>query len=612
MSTTTLPYARPASATAPPISPAPNRSIWPFLWPLIRPHKYLVGGALVLSSLHGIAITFQTLTPKYLIDDVLLAQGLSNSDRLTKALYLALLYLFASVVARMLVWHVGYRMFTYVREKVVFALRADFFRHVNHLCLRFHFRTHSGELFSYLFGSPLAQLQNYFQQFTFGAPGALFILLSTVIWIGTWDWLLTVILLAFCTATVLLMKHSQKRIKKLHGEFQATESTVSGQVADLLRGSRDVKLYAMEEHVQSDFQTKAWAIGQKSYERDVRSHVEWMKNETLGYISYAVILVACAWRFLSTQSLPPEQQLKPGEVLSFLVAFGSVQGQLATLFNLSTAKAAAQASVDRISAVLTTASTTPDPIGYESKLPPRGDIQLYNVTFGYDPLSPVLKEITLTIPYGQKVALVGPSGSGKSTITQLLLRLYDPDQGAILIGGLNIRHCAGPDLRHRFGVVPQDPFIFRTTVRENLTVANHAASDAEIKSACQLANAWEFIEKLPNGLDTKVGEGGSNLSGGQRQRLAIARALLANPDFFIFDEATSALDTVSEHLVQNAMENAVGTRTTLIIAHRLATVKNCDRILVLANGSITQDGTYHELLSSPGLFQSLVQGQALK
>jgi len=220
--------------------------------------------------------------------------------------------------------------------------------------------------------------------------------------------------------------------------------------------------------------------------------------------------------------------------------------------------------------------------------------------------------VNLTIPYGQRVALVGPSGAGKSTVTQLLLRLYDPDQGAILIGRMNIRHCRGPDLRHKFGVVPQDPFIFRTSIRYNLCVARPGASNAEIRRACELANAWEFISRLPAGLDTPVGEGGSTLSGGQRQRLAIARALLAEPDYFIFDEATSALDTVSEALVQQAMENAVSGKTSLIIAHRLATVKNCNRILVIDDGRIVQDGSYDELVGQAGLFRNLVQGQVLK
>jgi ABC-type multidrug transport system fused ATPase/permease subunit len=438
-------------------------------------------------------------------------------------------------------------------------------------------------------------------------------MITTLCWLGSWDWMLTGVLVGSVLTTVLLMQHTRKRIQKLHSEYQQTESTASGFVSDLLRGSRDVKLYAMEEKVSENFEKSVWEVGQMSYRRDVLSHVEWMKNESVGYLSFAFLCAAAAWRYIYDQNHKPvEYRITIGEIQAYLSAFMTIQSAMTTLFQLAQQKGAAQAGIDRISSVLRTASTTPDPIGYDARLPERGDITFYNVSFGYERETPVLLDLNLTIPYGQRVALVGPSGAGKSTITQLLLRLYDPDQGAVLIGGLNLRHCKGPELRHRFGVVPQDPFIFRTTIRENLCVARSDATDAEIRAACERSNAWEFISKLPRGLESPVGEGGSTLSGGQRQRLAIARALLANPDFFIFDEATSALDSVSEHLVQEAVENAVAGRTALIIAHRLATVKNCDRILVAAEGRIVQDGPYDRLVSESGIFRELVHGQVLK
>jgi ABC-type multidrug transport system fused ATPase/permease subunit len=177
---------------------------------------------------------------------------------------------------------------------------------------------------------------------------------------------------------------------------------------------------------------------------------------------------------------------------------------------------------------------------------------------------------------------------------------------------MDLRRFAAADLRRQFGVVPQDPFIFRTTVRDNVRVARPDADDAAIRRACELANAWEFISALPGGLDARVGEGGSSLSGGQRQRLAIARALLAEPQCFIFDEATSALDTLSEQLIQQALERNLAGRTVIFIAHRLATVKNCDRILVVDGGRISQDGSYASLIAQPGLFQDLVRGQSLR
>ena len=361
---------------------------------------------------------------------------------------------------------------------------------------------------------------------------ALGIIISTLVWVGSWDWILTLILIIAVASTSWLMHLTRMKIQKLHSEYQKTETNVAGYVADLLRGSRDVKLYAMEDKVATEFDERVWEIGVKSYKRDVQSHVQFMKQETTGYVCFAGLCVAMALRYFYDQAhKPPGHQVTIGQIGVYLSAFMSLQGSLAMLFQTSALKAAAQAGVDRISAVLKTASSTPDPVGYEAAPPDKGEIVLYNVTFGYDPDRKVLKDVNLKIPYGQRVALVGPSGAGKSTITQLLLRLYDPDEGAILIGGLNIRHCLGPELRHRFGVVPQDPFIFRTTVRNNLCVARPDATDEEIRRACERANVWEFVSRMPAGLDTAVGEGGSTLSGGQRQRLAIARASSQSPTF---------------------------------------------------------------------------------
>ena len=227
--------------------------------------------------------------------------------------------------------------------------------------------------------------------------------------------------------------------------------------------------------------------------------------------------------------------------------------------------------------------------------------------FGYLPDQPVLKDINLTVPFGQRVAFVGPSGSGKSTLAKMLLRLYDPDEGAILFGDVDMRECRTTEVRQRFGVVPQDPYFFSTSIRENLLVVQPEATAEQIQHVCEMASIWGFIQQLPEGLDTVIGEGGARLSGGQRQRLAIARSLLNDPDYLVFDEATSALDTVSERMVQEAFARVLPGRTAIFIAHRLSTVKDCDRIIVLEEGRIVQDGTFEQLRNEPGLFQRMVE-----
>ena len=510
---------------------------------------------------------------------------------------------------RMGLWHAGSRFFTWARERIAFTMRAQFFRHVNDLCLRFHGQHSSGELFSYLFGTPLANLMTFFQHVSrlqrARVPGRHDDLdARRPLDVGPRDGR------APQPATseargVVMMAHSRLRVQRIHKDFQSIEGDVSGQVADILRGNKAVKLYAMEAQVTEDFGEHALFIGKKSYERDVRSHIEWMKQEGFNYVCYVALMAMCTWRVYTGR-------MGTGVAVSCFTSFQGLGGPLQQLFQAVMLWGGAAASLERIGRVLDTESTTPDPTEPATMVPSRSEIEFARVSFAYEPDQTVLRDLQLVIPYGQKIAFVGPSGAGKSTIAQLALRLYDPLRGQVRMGGVDVRDLRAAELRKRIGVVPQDPFIFRSSVRDNVRVARPEASDAAIRRACELANAWGSSKSLQGQLDARVGEGGSSLSGGQRQRLAIARALLADPDVFIFDEATSALDTMSERLIQDAIEKNLGGRTAIFIAHRLATVKNCDRIVVVDGGRIVQDGTYGELIASGGLFGELVRGQQLR
>jgi len=234
-----------------------------------------------------------------------------------------------------------------------------------------------------------------------------------------------------------------------------------------------------------------------------------------------------------------------------------------------------------------------------------GDIVFENVCFQYSSTHMVLKDFTLNVKPGMKVALVGPSGSGKSTIASLLMRFFDVTSGKVLIDGIDVRDLSFDSLRKNVGIVLQESFLFSGTIAENISYSKPGASRDEIVAAAEKANAHEFIRLLPKGYDSEVGENGVSLSGGQRQRLAIARAVLHNPSILILDEATSALDTVSEGVVQAALDKLMQNRTTIIIAHRLSTVKNADLIVVLKDGCMIQQGPHEALLLEDGLYREL-------
>ena len=573
------------------------------LRPPLLAGKWPIIAAIVLTGISGAAISLQNVFPKWLFNDVLEPVGLDAGERWRRLLWLLAGFLVVSFIVRMACWHIGYRIFTRARERLVFHVRAQFFRHVNDLCLRFHGRHPSGELYSYLFGSPLGNIVGFIQQCTMMLPHTAIAMVATLALFWSWDWVVASTLMVTTLASVAMMELSRRRQRDLWRDFQRAEGKVSGQVADLLRGTRAVKLYAMEPAIAGEFDAGARLIGDKTVNRDIRSHVEWMKQEGIGYIAFALLVGVCSWRFLGGH-------IDLGTVAACLTSYASLQWPLQVLFQTMNQLGAASASARRIDLVFRAVSSTPDPLGEALPVPARGELSLSGVSFAYH-RERVLHGLDLRIPYGQKVAVVGPSGAGKSTLVQLLLRLYDPQEGVVAVDGVDLRRLPGRELRRRFGVVPQDPFLFRTTLRDNLRVARPEATDAELQRACEQANAWEFIARLPGGLSTPVGEGGTTLSGGQRQRLAIARVLLADPAFLIFDEATSALDTLSERLIQQAIERSLGGRTGIFIAHRLATVQHCDRILVMRDGRIEQDGSYAELAAIPGLFRELVEGQRL-
>lgn len=588
--------------TTQPVLPFQERTFpfWSTLWRYFRNSRALILGALSLNMVCGLSITAQNAIPKYLTDSVLLG-NLSQSGKIKWAVALMTAYLFLSLVGRMLCWHLSFRLFTRACTRVIVRIRTDFFQHVNFLCLRFHEQKQSGELLSYLFGSPLAGVQRFLFNFVLVVPFVVFTLLSTLMLVFSWNPILAVILFGGLLLNAWVSPGASKQIRELNESLQMIESSVSGRASELLRGQKAVKILGAEESVVERFRQDAAHIGSKTYEVHVRSHLQQLKSETIQVLIFSILAVAGTVLFVNGR-------VQLGEIVATLTSYASIQTLIGSLFQCALDQGVAHAGLNRIESVLAHRTSTPELPATEVAIPEQPALELRDIIFAYQE-KPVLHGISLKVPYGQKVAFVGHSGCGKSTVVSLMLRLYDPVSGSILLEGIDLRDLSLQTVRRQFGVVPQETFLFHASVRENMLLANPDATDAEIVAALERANAWEFVRRLPDTIHTMLGEGGATLSGGQRQRIGIARALVQRPPIFIFDEATSALDSTSESLITETLTHALRGNTAFVIAHRLSTIRFCDRVVVFDHGRIVQDGTYSELASGPGPFRELLDAQ---
>jgi subfamily B ATP-binding cassette protein MsbA len=306
-----------------------------------------------------------------------------------------------------------------------------------------------------------------------------------------------------------------------------------------------------------------------------------------------------------------EGQLTPGALVSFLLYAITVAAAVGALASLFGSYQEAIGAAQRVFELLDMRPTVAEPVQHVPlPRPVRGAVSLEAVSFRYAPeLTDALSDVSFAIKPGEVVALVGPSGAGKTTVASLIPRFWDVTGGRITLDGVDIRELSFADLRGSIGLVPQEPALFSGTVRENIAYARPDASVADVNAAAAAAHAMEFIERLPQGMETRVGERGVKLSGGQRQRIALARVFLKDPVVVLLDEATSSLDNESERLVEEAMEELLRGRTTLIIAHRLRTVRRADRVLVIEHGRIVQEGTHDVLVSSEGVYGKLYRAE---
>lgn len=582
-----------------------KNNFWKTIWGFVGDYKKNVIVAAIFAIFSGAAVASQNIIVKYIIDEGITNTALSNIGRLQMTALFCLCYVGAALV-RILTWAVGYKNGLKGLEGFLFKIRSEFFDHIQTLCMKFYDKSSSGELFNYIMGSPMANLKVFLQNFILTIPNQSVAFVISIGALFSYDWLLTVVMMIFMVISIMLNMHSRKKIRHLSGELLKSESEASKYINDMLHGSNAIKMYAIEDKIHNDFEGRIRDLRNKGIKLTFTQWIESAKPEFTQHSGVAAIYLvgafSCIYRGMSI-----------GELTAFISSMTIITSALTSWFNINLQRSNAEASLERIKSILDAETTTPETSVYHSldiekrraqnkNLP---CIEFKDVTFGYDNRK-IFEKFNCKMEYGKSFGLVGSSGSGKSTITKLIMRLYEVEDGEIDMHGCNIKKYSLHDLRKSIGIVPQEPFIFQMSILDNIRIACPDAPMQEIMEAMETARVHEFVNDLPNGWHTVVGDGGFGLSGGQKQRIAIARAILGKPDILIFDEATSALDNVSERHIQNAIDELMQSHTVIIVAHRLTTIKKVDKIFVFDKGKIVQDGSFDELAVQDGMFKNML------
>ncbi|WP_042147749.1 ABC transporter ATP-binding protein [Paucisalibacillus sp. EB02] len=477
-------------------------------------------------------------------------------------------------------------------------MRQDLFQHTQRQSFRFFDNTKTGHIMSRI-TNDLFDIG----EFAHHGPEDMFIAFMT--FVGAFalmfniNFHLSVIILIIVPILIFLITYSNIKMNKAWKSMYEEIAEVNGRVEDSVSGVRVVQSftnedYEMERFTKDNYNFRKAKIGAYKVMAFVHSNIYMMMR-----LIVLIVLVYGAW-------LTFNDRMTYGELVSFILFTNVLFNPINKISALLELYPKGMAGFKRFTEILDTVPDVQDRKNAQAVKDLQGFVSFHKVTFGYEKTQgPVVKAMSFNINAGETVAFVGPSGAGKTTISSLIPRFYDVDSGQITIDGIDIRDMTKRSLREHIGIVQQDVFLFTGTLRENIAYGKLDATEEEIREAARRAHMEDFINELPDGYETQVGERGLKLSGGQKQRIAIARMFLKNPPILILDEATSALDTETEMIIQQALNELAKDRTTIIIAHRLATIRNADRIMVVTKKGIEEEGNHEELLRRNGIFANL-------
>jgi subfamily B ATP-binding cassette protein MsbA len=491
----------------------------------------------------------------------------------------------------------------YLKNGILTDLRKHMYKHIVELPVSFYAKRKKGDIMARILGDINEMQNSFFIILELIVREPLTIVFSLIV-MFTLSWQLSLFVLLFIPISGFLISNIGKRLKRQSLKAQEESGLLISTVEETLSGLKIVKSYNAEASFKQRFSKSADRILRLINKIGNKNNLAGPLSEFLGIVTIAALLWYGGKLVLIEKVI---------EGTTFIGFMGLAYGILTPAKAISKASYKVKngiAAADRVFEVLESEDSMSDEENAKFLSEFNKSIALKNIVFKYEKEN-VLNDFSISVKKGQTVALVGQSGSGKSTIANLLTRFYDVNEGSIEIDGVDIKKFTKKSLRSQIGLVTQDSILFNNSIKNNLLIGNENATTDEIIEALKVANAWEFVTELPGGIDANIGDAGNSLSGGQKQRLSIARAVLKNAPIMILDEATSALDTESERLVQEALENMMKNRTSIVIAHRLSTIQNADQIIVMKQGKIVEQGKHQELLDKKGMYHKLVLMQTL-
>jgi ATP-binding cassette subfamily B protein len=488
-----------------------------------------------------------------------------------------------------------------VAQHAVRDMRDELFTRLQSLSLRFFDKHAHGELMSRL-TNDVDNVSNVLSQGATNFIRSVLSLIFVAIMMFVVNAWLAVVSLITLPMVALVTRWLSEHTRQGFRDQQESLGNLNGLIEETITGQHVVQAYGREQQAISDFDRANETLRKAATRAQIYGGLGGPLINFVNNLGHTIVVAAGGW-------MAVQQLATVGTIAAFINYVGQFSFPLNQLAQLYNSIQAALAGAERVFQTMDEAPDLPDLPDAKPLERIRGEVQFADVCFGYEPGVPVLKQVSLCADPGQTVALVGPTGAGKTTIINLLSRFYDVDAGSISLDGVDIRNVKKDDLRLKLGIVLQDNFLFADTLMANIRYGRLDASDEEVIAAAKLANADLFIHRLPHGYNTMLTERGSNLSQGQRQLVAIARAILADPDILILDEATSSVDTRTERHVQEALLRLMQGRTSFVIAHRLSTIRNADQVLVINGGEVIERGTHDSLLAAGGFYHHLYHSQ---